>query len=187
MPFIIEEQFFGEEFRIFIAINGEYAVLHRERPFVIGNGKDTIETLVADESYRRTHPRTNSLCPILIDPVFLEKQELHFSSIPKSGKKVYVRNTSNVAKGGYSHNMTALVHPSIIAQATKILEIFRGLPYLGIDFMCNDITKEQIGNSYTIVEVNVNPGVAMHMLPGDNDAVNVANILVKLMFPEIFS
>jgi D-alanine-D-alanine ligase-like ATP-grasp enzyme len=100
---------------------------------------------------------------------------------------VYVRNTSNIAKGGYSHNMTDSIHPSSILQAKKILEIFRGLPYIGIDFMCNDITVEQTERSYTIVEVNVNPGVAMHMLPGDNNPVNVANILVKLMFPEIFS
>jgi D-alanine-D-alanine ligase-like ATP-grasp enzyme len=52
--------------------------------------------------------------------------------------------------------------------------------------MCSDITKEQTDVSYTVVEINVNPGIAMHMLPGDNDPVNIATTLVKLMFPEIF-
>ncbi|MDR2541144.1 MAG: hypothetical protein LBD11_05185 [Candidatus Peribacteria bacterium] len=91
---------------------------------MIGNGKDSIKKLAEDESYRRTHPRTNSLCPIVIDEMFLFKQQISPDFIPKEGEKFYVRNTSNVAKGGYSHNATPLIHPSIIVQAKHILKIF---------------------------------------------------------------
>ncbi|HBA44434.1 TPA: hypothetical protein DCZ31_00090 [Patescibacteria group bacterium] len=35
--FLIEEQFNGKEYRVFIAKTGNYAVLHRDPAYVVGN------------------------------------------------------------------------------------------------------------------------------------------------------
>jgi D-alanine-D-alanine ligase-like ATP-grasp enzyme len=37
-PFIIEKQFFGNEYRVFITKEGKYAVLHRDPASIIGDG-----------------------------------------------------------------------------------------------------------------------------------------------------
>lgn len=185
MPFIIEEQFEWEEYRIFIAKNWDYAVLHRERPFVIWNWIDTLKKLAEDESNKRITKKINSLCPILIDDFYLLKQWIDINYIPQKNQKVYVRNTSNIAKWWYSHNVTNNTHSSVIKIAKDVLCAFEWLPYAWIDFMCSDITKKQDINNYTIIEVNTNPWIAMHMLPWDNKPINIAKTLVKLMFPEI--
>lgn len=181
---IVEEQFIGNEYRVLFTSQWEYAVLQREPAYVIGNGIHTIKELADQESYHRTHPRTNSLCPILIDEAFLQKNQLSLDTVPPLWKRIYVRSNSNVAKWWVAINFTHVVHPSVLDIAKQALDAFRGLPYIGIDFMCKDISQSQKWNSYTIIEVNTNPGIAMHMLPGIWDPVDVASMLANIIFPE---
>jgi D-alanine-D-alanine ligase-like ATP-grasp enzyme len=96
--FVVEEQFDGNEYRIFYTQQGEYAILQREPAYVIGDGKHTINFLADQETYARAHPRTNCLCPILIDDLFLKKMNMTADTIPAKGEKIYVRSNSNVAK-----------------------------------------------------------------------------------------
>ncbi len=184
MPFIIEEQFEGKEYRIFITKNGDYAVLHREQAHIIWNGQDTIEILAEKESYKRMNPRTNSLCPIVIDDEFLEKNKKTRKYIAPKWEKVYVTSLSNIAKWWICENINEIVHPSAIEIAKKVLETFKWLPYAGIDFLTTDITKEQTKDTYKIIEVNTNPGFSMHMLPGRWKPLDVAKMVVDLIFPE---
>lgn len=186
MPFIIEEQFIWEEYRIFVAKNWDYAALHRERPFIIWDWKNTIWDLAKEESKKRVNNKLTKLCPIIIDERFLLKQKLWINYIPKLNEKVYVRNLSNIAKWWFSHNVTDIVHPTIIWLANNTLNAFIWLPYIWVDFMYSkDISKELSLKSYSVIEVNTNPWISMHMLPWDNKPVNIAKTLVKLMFPEL--
>lgn len=184
--FIIEKYFEGREYRVFVTKNGDYAVLNRDPAHVIGDGKHSIKELVDIENNRRAE-RTNSLCPILIDDIaerFLNRQNISMSYVPKEDEKIYVRDTSNVAKGGVCVDCTDIVHPSVIEICMSLLNIFDGLPYAGIDFMTKDITQKQTKDSYAIIEVNTVPGVHMHVRPGKGKPRNVPKMLVDLIFPE---
>ncbi|MFH1637518.1 MAG: hypothetical protein ABIB71_03780 [Candidatus Woesearchaeota archaeon] len=185
--FLVEEQFEGKEYRVFITENGDYAVLHRDPAHVIGDGKKTIEQLAKEESFKRMNPRTTCLCPIRLDDVvngYLARSGKDLNFIPKEDEKIYLRHNSNVAAGATCEDYTDKVHPSVIEISKKALEVFHGLPYAGMDFLSKDISVEQDKNSYRVLEVNSIPGIHMHMRPGEGKPRNVAQYLVDMIFPE---
>ena len=186
VPFIIEKQFDGKEYRVFLTKEGKYAALHREPAHVIGDGKHTILELIKIENEKRKE-RTNCLCPIAIDEItqiYMNKNNISMQDIPNEDEKVYLRHNSNVAKGGLCIDYTDKIHPSVIENCKRILETFSGLSYLGIDYMSKDIFAEQTSDMYNIVEVNTVPGIHMHMKPSEGQPRNVAKYMVDMIFPE---
>ncbi|MDD2435889.1 MAG: ATP-grasp domain-containing protein [Bacilli bacterium] len=184
---LIEEYFEGNEYRVFITKHGDYAVLFREPAHVIGDGIHTIKELADIETNKRMNPRTNALCPILIDNEvnkFLKHKKMTLNDIPKPNEKIYLRANSNVAMGGLCIDYTDKVHPSVIENCKQVLKAIPGLPYAGIDYMSKDITKEQTNDMYSIIEVNTVPGIHMHMRPALGTPRNVAKYIVDMMYPE---
>ena len=185
-PFIIEKQFDGKEYRVFLTKEGNYAVLHREPAHIIGDGKHTILELIEKENKKREE-RANCLCPIAIDEItqiYMKKNNISMEDIPEKNKKVYLRHNSNVAKGGLCIDYTDKIHSSVIENCKKILKTFSGLSYVGIDYMSKDIQAEQTGDMYNIVEINTVPGIHMHMRPSEGKPRNVAKYMVDMIFPE---
>lgn len=185
-PFIIEKQFDGKEYRVFLTKNGDYAVLHRDPASVIGDGKHTISELIEIENKKRK-ARTNSLCPIAVDEIteiYMKKNNISMEDVPKENEKVYLRHNSNVAKGGLCIDYTDKIHSSVIENCKKILDTFSGLSYVGIDYMSKNIEENQTEDMYNIVEVNTVPGIHMHMRPSHGKPRNVAKYMVDLIFPE---
>ena len=83
--FIIEKQFDGNEYRVFLTKEGNYAVLHRDPASVIGDGIHSIEELINIENEKRKL-RVNSLCPILIDEIakiYMKKNKISLKDIPQ--------------------------------------------------------------------------------------------------------
>lgn len=184
--FIIEKQFCGKEYRVFLTKNGDYAVLHRDPASVIGDGKHKISELIEIENEKRK-ARTNSLCPIAIDEItkiYMSKNNISMEDIPSENQKVYLRHNSNVAKGGLCIDYTDKIHSSVIENCKKILGTFSGLSYVGIDYMSKDISAEQTSDMYNIVEVNTVPGIHMHMRPSEGMPRNVVKYMVDMIFPE---
>lgn len=185
--YLVEEQFEGKEYRVFITKNGDFAVLHRDPSHVIGDGERSIEEIAKDVSHKRMNPRTTCLCPIMLDDLALEylaRTGKDFAYIPSEGEKVYLRHNSNVAMGATCEDYTDQVHPSVIDLSKRALDVFHGLPYAGMDFLSTDVSVEQTPETYSIIEVNSVPGIHMHMRPGTGEARNVAKYIVDMMFPE---
>lgn len=184
---IIEEYYKASEYRLFVTKNGDYAVLLRDPAHIYGDGVNTIEYLIKKENYERMNPRTNALCEILIDDElinYLAKHGLTLNSVPKKGEKVYVRPNSNVAMGGICEDYTDRVHPSVIEIGLEVLKAFPGLPYVGIDFMTNNIEEKQTEDSYRIIEINTVPGFHMHFRPAIGKSQNIAKYVVDMIYPE---
>lgn len=184
---LIEEYYEGEEYRVFVTKNKDYAVLHRDPAHIFGDGTSTIEELITKENDRRMHPRTNALCEILVDEElhkYLASQNKTVRDIPRDQEKVYVRANSNVAMGGICEDYTDKVDPSVIDIGMKVLNTFPGLPYIGIDYMTNSITKPQTEDSYRIIEINTVPGIHMHYRPAIGKSRNIASYMVDLIYPE---
>lgn len=184
---LIEEYFPAKEYRVFVTRNRDYAVLHRDPAHVFGDGVKTIKELIDEENYNRMHPRTNALCEILVDEEmhkYIESNGITIDYIPSKNEKVYLRPNSNVAMGGICEDYTDRVHPSVIDVGMRVLDAFPGLPYVGIDYMTNNIEEEQNDYSYRIIEVNTVPGVHMHFRPAIGKPQNIAKYMVDMIYPE---
>lgn len=179
--FIIEEEFDWWEYRIFVWKNGDYAVLHRDPAFVIWDWiHNIIELAKSENTQREANYSTIKLCPIIID----NDVTPDVGMIPNIWEKIYVRSNSNLAKWGYSVDMTDTIHPSVIEIGKKVLSCFPWLPYAWIDMLSIDPLKEQTNDTYRILEVNSNPWLSMHMYPAIGKARNVAKIIADIIFPE---
>jgi D-alanine-D-alanine ligase-like ATP-grasp enzyme len=183
--YLIEKQYTGDEYRLFITKKGYFAAVSRIPANITGDGKHTVRQLVELENYRRMHPRATCLCEIPFDQVTkenLKQQGIAFNSILKKKQKVFLRKNSNVSTGGNCHEITKNVHPDFIKLAKNILSSFGDISFIGIDIMCKDITKPL--KNYIICELNSTPGLSLHMLPENGKPRNVAAAIVDTLFPE---
>ncbi len=189
--FIVERHIHGNEYRIFITTKGDYAVLLRDPAHVIGDGKNNIRALAEQESLRRESVKKkegSALCPIALDDIvlnYLQQKGLNFDHVPNKGEKIYLRLISNLAQGGVSTDMTDVIHSSVLSIAKRALQTFDGLPCVGIDFLTPDITVDQTTVTHAIIEINANPGLAMHHMPAIGRPRNVAAYMADVMFPEL--
>ncbi len=187
-PFIIEKFFDWKEYRLFITSLNDFAVIHREPASVVGDSKSSIEKLIELENIKRVELKKKiktSLCPIVLDKEvvkFLKKKNIDLNHVPEKNEKIFLRNQSNLAKGGLAINLTDSINDSVKELAIKILKCFAPLPCAGLDMLCSDINRNSL--EYVILEVNSNPGLAMHTYPTSGISVNVANYLMKVMFPK---
>jgi cyanophycin synthetase len=189
--FIIEKYVEGDEHRLFVTAFGGFAVVKREPSMVIGNGIDTILKLAEAETEKRREIKSQQfspLCPIVIDEdvnKFLVKKGIAqgLQYVPAQDEKVFLRNQSNLAKGGLAIDLTDDAHSTVKKIAFKALKAFPGLPCVGLDLICKDISKPL--NEYAIIEANSSPGLAMHMFPSIGQPRDVAAMIADVMFPYI--
>lgn len=183
--FLIEKQFGGNEYRLFITKTNFFAAISRTPANVLGDGKNNLESLVKTENYRRVNPRNSCLCEIQVDRSFLKKHGLTLKYVPGKNEQVFLRSNSNVSTGGNCYDVTDSVHPTIKKLAKDILSSFGDIPFVGIDLLCQDITKPLKG--YVICELNGAPGLSLHMMPEKGKSRNVAKEIVDILFPETAS
>ncbi|QVL56792.1 MAG: glutamate--cysteine ligase [Simkaniaceae bacterium] len=180
---IIVENFCpGEEFR-FLVIDGKViGVAKRDPANVIGDGKQTIKALVHEKNHDPSYYRDPKTYIHLgrDEKEMLRSQRLTLRSIPKKGRKIYLRHNSNVSTGGDSLDMTDSVHKGyhkIAAQATKAL----GVKICGVDMMIPDPKSVPTKENYTIIELNYNPVLFIHDYPYRGKRRSVAGPLLDLL------
>lgn len=180
---IIEEYVPGNEYRIFATKHGDIACVHRSPAEVIGDGEQSLLKLIQTENYRRMHPRNTCLCEIKFDDVmfsYLESFGLTIDSIPKKGERVMLRKSTNVSMGGWCREITPVIHNTVKNLAKNVLKAVPGLSLVGIDLICGDITTSLDRQKYIICELNVSPGLSLHVVPPEGKPVNVARFLTNL-------
>ncbi len=165
---LVEKYFSGQEYRLFVTRKGFFAVVNRIPANVTGDGLLSIKELIERENFRRMNPRANCLCTIKIDDVlssYLEKQSKSLNFVPKKDENVQLRLSSNVAMGGNCFDVTDLAHDSVKQLAFDILYKLPGLKYVGVDLLCEDISKSLDSQKYSVCELNCVPGLSLHTVP----------------------
>jgi len=190
---IVEEMFFGEEYRILLTRKKIIGVLQRIPANVIGDGILTIKELIKlknQEDIRGSKGSDKSHLRIIIDiklREYLKEQNLDLDSVVEKGKRIYLRKVSNVSQGGDAIDFTDQVHPSVKKIALQAINAIPGLSFAGLDFMSKDITKEQTKGNYVIIEVNDSPGFDIHDFPYQGKKRYAAREFLFLIFPELKS
>lgn len=80
--------------------------------------------------------------------------------------------------------MTDQLHPSVLTIAQKILEAFKWLPYVWIDYMTRDITSSNASQDYIICELNSCPGISLHTHEETGTYRDVPWAIIDILFPE---
>ncbi len=184
---IVEKFISGFDFRVLVIDNKLVAAAKRVPANVVGNGVDTIATLIEETNKdpRRGYGHENVLTQIDVDRDtldLLEKLGYTLETVPKNGEIVYLKSTANLSTGGTSVDVTDMMHPENIFLAERISRVI-GLDICGIDIMAENLTQPLKENGGCILEVNAAPGFRMHLAPSEGLPRNVAAPVIDMLYP----
>jgi cyanophycin synthetase len=149
---MMEEQVYGDNYRIFIFNNKVIDIIKREQPFIIGNSIDTINKLINDKNeeqlYKKLFATKN------IDWNYIIEQGYNKEDILEKDVKIFITNTINFHNGANPTRVDLDKVPNInknmFIKAHKLI----GLECSGIDYMSNNIYVSYKTNNGNIIEIN---------------------------------
>lgn len=175
---IVEQYLHGSNYRVLAT--GEYlvSVIRRYPPFVDGNGRDTIATLIDAENQTRAdmglfpvaHPIPRSSATIR----YLKRQGKTLDSIPGVGERIYTFNRIALAPGG----VVEVIDQSTIPAANQQLFLNVVNAFDARLFGIDVIFEKGIETDYRqqrciFLEVNSRPYTRMHGAPRYGKAENL--------------
>jgi cyanophycin synthetase len=184
---IVERFITGYDFRVLVINNQVVAAAQRVPAHVKGDGKHTLEELIAIENKdpRRGYGHENVLTEITVDRDTLDllaKMNYTLQSVPTKNEIVYLKSTANLSTGGTSIDVTDLMHPENVFLSERISRVI-GLDICGIDIMAPNLTQPLKESGGVVLEVNAAPGFRMHLAPAEGLPRNVAAPVIDMLYP----
>ena len=187
--YVLVERFApGLEHRVLVVGSRVAAVTRIDPPHVIGDGVHTVAELVArvNADPRRGDSGDFPLRKIKIDDVaeaVVVGQGHTFQSVPAASERVLLRrNPPYIKNGGSLTDLTDQIHPLTAAQAIAAANLLQ-ISVAGLDVVAVDIAQPLAAQAGVVVEVNVSPGLWLHLAPFADRPRPVAEAIVASMFP----
>jgi D-alanine-D-alanine ligase-like ATP-grasp enzyme len=170
--FLVEEYLSGKDFRVVVLDGQIIALVHRQPPFITGDGLHSIDYL------------SHSIPRLLRDHEYhstLSHQGFTPHSIPPKNKQVFLRQNANISTGAFA---TAIPVESLhqdtvklILKATSVLQ----LRLAALDVLMNN-PESSPSNNLWFIEANGNPGVRIHYEAAANLHQPVAKKVLQSLF-----
>jgi GNAT-family acetyltransferase (TIGR03103 family) len=175
-PDVLLEEFRpGQDLRIIVIGHRVVAASVRRPATVVGDGGATIGELVTQLSKRR-EAATGGESRVPLDDATLDtvrSQGHGLDDVLPDGVSLEVRRTANLHTGGTIHDVTASLHPDLVAAAVRASRAI-DIPVTGLDMLVPDVS----GPEHVLIEANERPGLANH------EPQPTAQRFVDLLFPE---
>ncbi len=183
---IIEKYIQGRDYRICVVDYKVVAVALRVAPFVIGNGKDNLKTLIdiINEDPLRGEDHEKALTKIKIDTELIScllKREIQLEYVPKKGEKVFLRENANLSTGGIAIDCTDKICEENIEYCINAAKIL-GLDICGIDICAKDIGIPLNEGNGVVLEINAAPGIRMHQYPSKGKKRDVGKAILEMLY-----
>jgi cyanophycin synthetase len=155
-PFLVEEQAFGNNYRVFVMNGKVLDIVRRDPPFVIGDGESTMLELIQEDK------RNNEFGIKKPDWSLIKKQGFTRNMIVPNGQKIIVTLVIHYTNGSKTESLNLQnVHPENIDMFVKANKILN-LHVSGIDYMGHDLSVPFTLHNGRILEVNPGPGLDIH-------------------------
>ncbi len=182
---LIEEELVGPVYRATV-VDGKFAAsLRRDPPHVIGDGKHTIEELIAEANKNpaRKGPYFSQISLTPEAQIELKWQNLTPERVPEKGRRVTLHQKVNWSLGGTTADTTDETHPDNIELFERVAEVLKA-PIVGMDVIIGDMSRswreqERCG----IIECNSMPFFDNHHLPFEGKPRNVAGLIWQMVEP----
>jgi len=167
----------GFDVRVSI-IEGRFsAAILRLPAHVVGNGRDSIKTLIENKNADRLKIKYFNNKSIKINKKLiarLSKCNYDLNSVLPINEIFILTDISNLTLGGESIDITDIISDEIKQIALKATATIPGLYTAGIDFM----TDNYLGNEAYIIEMNTNANHTIHHVPLKGKVRHPFNMLI---------
>ena len=156
---LIEEQVVGKNYRIMVFNNKIIDIVERERPYVIGDNKSTLRSLIRLYNIKQKQNGHFTVKNIGYD--IIQKQGYNLDSIIEYNKQIILSDVINYHNGSPIKRVNInSVHPTNINMFIKVNDILN-INLSGIDYMSSSLTRPYTEEGY-IIEVNRIPDMHIH-------------------------
>lgn len=165
---LVEEHVRGRDYRLFVEGDRVVSVILREAANVVGDGRSTVEQLVAEKNeVRRRNPYLRDLPIVHGEPAqrLLDQQQLTMRSVPGAGQRVVLYPAANASRGGDTTEVLADTHPELLEVAVRAVRAIPGLRAGGLDLLATDHRVSPREQPIAICEVNAAPATGLHSFP----------------------
>ena len=157
---MVENFFEGSVYRIFVFQGKIIDIIKRDKPYIVGNGYDSVEYLITQRNQNMVNNGFFETKNLSID--YMEKQGYTLQSILPLHHKLFITNVINM------HNGALLERINISSVPVKNLDLFIKVGQIlkincyGLDYISRDVTKPFKFGEDVILEVNGTPDTEIH-------------------------
>ncbi len=178
---IVQEMVYGsEEYRVLVIGNKDVFLVKRTPFRVIGDGKHSIQELIKiynDNVVKVDKTRYVQIGESIMN--ILQEKSLKLDYIPKDKEIIKLSYKANSHDGGSSEEMTKFLPDTLKQFAIKLSLDFK-LPIVGIDIITSDINNP----NQCVLELNLTPGLNIHVAPTFGTPTKPQKAIIDLLFPE---
>jgi len=160
----------GPLYRLLLLAGELLDVIVDRPPHVVGDGRSTVEELIAAENRRRMDAAGEAGLELLeldLDTALtLRRAGLALRARPAEGREVAVKSVTNDRRLEDSHTYRAEVHPEVLRQVAAAQRAL-GLRLVGIDVIAPRIDRPLAETGGVVIEVNGTPGIHRHYQVAD--------------------
>lgn len=177
---LLEEQIEGQDLRIQAICGKLVAACVRKPAFVTGDGVRELDDLIAahNEKIAGQNPQNK----LEIDGAarqLMRQQEVYLSSVIEEGRRIVLKQVSNMGQGGVAEDVTDVLHPRYREWIEQIAERFR-IRTFAFDCISNDPSADPLENSATL-ELNAK-AQWMHHTFSDVRQHDIPTLILKDLF-----
>lgn len=178
-----EEQIYGNNYRIFIFHNKVIDIIEKQQPYVIGNGIDTIETLIDDVNNEKIKNKLFKTTMKDSDWEYIRTQgDYSKDTILEEGEQIFITLVLNLRNGAIPKRIPLSEVPSenikLFEKTCQVLNAVVG----GIDYISEDIRVPYYVNNGAILELNSHPGIISHQIADQTDKYFLYNKITDFLF-----
>ncbi len=182
---VVEQYLLGSNYRVLATDDELVSVIRRYPPFVDGNGRDTIATLIDTENAQRQamnlHPTIYPIAKSAQTISYLASCGKTLESVPADGERVHTFNRIALAPGG----IVEVIDKETIPEANRelFLQVMKSFDakLFGIDVIFEQgIEKDYREQKCIFLEVNSRPYTRMHSFPRFGKVENLEAFYEKM-------
>ena len=173
---LLEEQVQGVELRLFVIDNKVAAAAARVQPFVIGDGKTSLEALIIKENESRSLNFRHRRHPIVPVAEFLKQQSVRIDTTPDLNQVVFLNPFTTLRAGAINIDVTSHLSPDVLNMAVRAVKAIPGLRIAGVDILVSNLTH---ANGAKVLEVNTAPAIDIHRFPSIGTPIDLPELMVK--------
>lgn len=179
---LVEKHFNGTEYRILIVDGKIVGAVNRLPANIIGDGERTIEQLIKKKNQSKKSNPIISTKSIEVDKEIINNLDANgytLECILPKDKLIYLRNKSNVSRGGDPIDVTDELTDQMREIALNSVNAIEGLDICGLDMLVNEED-----NTCVVIEINTKPMIGLHMYPIRGVGRDVVSPIIDHYFPQ---